>query len=105
MISVFRRYYHEQYLCDSNGKIICPSWLTLFWPRTLQLRQPKSALSEKLGALISQKTANVAALDDRNADDQGSLLKAGDKMEDRLRHLINDGRTNKQTSKTQSVLA
>ena len=48
------------------------------------------ALSEKRGVLISQKTANVAALDDRNPDDQRSLLKARDKMEDRLRNLIND---------------
>ena len=48
------------------------------------------ALTDQLGNSSTKKTANIAAFDDQNPDDQRSLLKVVDKMEDRLINLIKD---------------
>ena len=46
------------------------------------------ALTDQLGNSSTKKTANIAAFDDRNPDDQCSLLKVVDKTEDLLINLI-----------------
>ena len=48
------------------------------------------ALSEKLGMSPGTRTTNIAALDDRNSDDQRNLFETVEKMEDKLINLIQD---------------